>query len=230
MALEDLEDLQVRNLVRNRRLATAISDGGWSRLRRWVEDYGTLHHVPVVAAPPEYTSQDGSGILPDGSPCPARVRKSLSVRMHVCPHCGLILDRDHHAALMILQRGLALAREHGFWPQETAELTELTELRGSVGHKGTERLGTAGLLRRGESPSVAPAGGSRNLWHSCRSVSIFWLCHKQPYLARILTESPAFRQGDESQTTDGWRMFCLHVPPACSARMRCFSPVDKNAP
>jgi IS605 OrfB family transposase len=104
-----LEDLQVRNLVRNRHLAKAISDVGWSRFRRWVEYYGRLHGIPVLAVPPQYTSQDCSG-------CGKRVRKSLSMRTHVCPHCGLILDRDHNAARMILERGLALAQEEGRWP------------------------------------------------------------------------------------------------------------------
>jgi putative transposase len=37
-----LEDLKVRNLVRNRRLAKAISDVGWARLRWWVEYCGVL--------------------------------------------------------------------------------------------------------------------------------------------------------------------------------------------
>jgi putative transposase len=101
-----LEDLQVRNLVRNRRLAKAISDVGWSRLRRWVEYYGRLHGVPVVAAPPAYTSQDCSGVLPDGTPCTARIRKSLSMRTHICPRCGLMLDRDENAAVNILARGV----------------------------------------------------------------------------------------------------------------------------
>ena len=148
-----LEDLQVRNLVRNRRLAEAISDAGWSRLRWWVEYYGRLQGVSVVAVPPQHTSQDCSG-------CGRRVRKSLSVRTHVCPHCGLILDRDHNAAMMILQRGLEVARADGRWPHEAHGTSGRT---GTVGHTGTERLGTAGLLRQGASPSVAPAGGSKNL-------------------------------------------------------------------
>jgi hypothetical protein len=71
-----------------------------------------------------------------------------------------MLDRDENAALNILARGVALAREQGRWPQEVGEPTDL---RDTVGQTGTERLGTAGLLRRGESPAVAPAGGSRNL-------------------------------------------------------------------
>jgi putative transposase len=129
-----LEDLKVRNLVRNRRLAKAISDVGWSRLRRWVKHYFQLQGVLVMAIPPEYTSQDGSGVLPDGSPCPARIRTSLSMRAHLCPRCGLILDRDENAALNILARGLALTRERRRWPQDMGEPTEPT---GTVGHTGT---------------------------------------------------------------------------------------------
>jgi putative transposase len=129
-----LEDLPVRNLVRNRRLSKAISDVGWSRLRRWVEYYGRLQEIPVIAVPPEYTSQDCSGVLPDGTPCPERIQKSLSVRTHVCPRCGLILDRDHNAALMILQRGLELAQADGRWPRLTSETSETS---GTVGHTAT---------------------------------------------------------------------------------------------
>jgi putative transposase len=132
-----LEDLQVRNLVRNRRLAKAISDVGWSRLRRWVEYYGRLHNVPVVAVPPAFTSQDCSGVLPNGKPCPARIRKSLSMRTHICPRCGLILDRDENAAVNILAHGLALAREQGHWAQEAGEPPEPTEPKGTVGHTET---------------------------------------------------------------------------------------------
>jgi putative transposase len=126
-----LEDLPVRNLVRNRHLAKAISDAGWSRLRWWVEYYGRLQGIAVVAVPPAYTSQDCSGVLPDGSPCPQRIQKALSVRTHVCPRCGLILDRGHNAAAVILQRGLALARADGRWPRLPNETS------GSVGHTGT---------------------------------------------------------------------------------------------
>ena len=119
-----LEDLTVRNLVRNRRSAKAISDVSWSRLGWWVEYYGRLHEIPVVAVPPEYTSQDSSGILPDGTLCRERIHKSLSMRTHICPRCGLILDRDHNAAAVILHRGLALARAEGRWPPEPSGRTK----------------------------------------------------------------------------------------------------------
>src|SRR5262249_37520583 len=87
-----LEALQIRNLVRNRPLASAISDASGARFRHWVEYDGRVQAVPVIAVPPHYTTQACSG-------CGELVRKSLSVRTHVCPHCGLILDRDHHAAV-----------------------------------------------------------------------------------------------------------------------------------
>jgi putative transposase len=46
-------------------------------------------------------------VLPDGSRCTQRVAKSLSVRTHVCPSCGLVLDRDLNAALNMLRAGQA---------------------------------------------------------------------------------------------------------------------------
>ncbi len=38
--------------------------------------------------------------------CGNHVKKSLSVRTHICPKCGLVMDRDENAALNILHRGL----------------------------------------------------------------------------------------------------------------------------
>jgi len=52
-------------------------------------------------------------VLPDGSRCVQRVAKSLSVRTHSCPSCGLVLDRDLNAALNILRAGQA--RQAPMW-------------------------------------------------------------------------------------------------------------------
>lgn len=93
------EDLKIRNLVTNRCLAKSISDAAWGRFRWWLEYYGTVHDIPVLVVEPAFTSQDCSG-------CGARVKKSLSVRTHVCPGCGLVLDRDHNAARNILAKAL----------------------------------------------------------------------------------------------------------------------------
>ena len=95
-----LEDLQVRNMVRNPHLAKSISDAGWAAFRTILTSKAAYAGKWVVAVPAQYTSQDCSG-------CGERVPKSLSVRTHVCPSCGLVIDRDENAALNILRAGQA---------------------------------------------------------------------------------------------------------------------------
>jgi putative transposase len=92
------ENLQVRNMVKNHHLAKSISDASWSQFTQWVDYFGKLHRIQVIAVPPQYTSQDCPG-------CNARVKKALSTRTHQCA-CGLRLHRDHAAAINILNNGL----------------------------------------------------------------------------------------------------------------------------
>jgi len=80
----------------------------------------------VIAVPPKYTTQkcSGRGTL---------VRKSLSLRTHSCPTCGLVLDRDQNAAVGIREAGLAQATRQGVWDPTR----ECVLQRGTVGHTGT---------------------------------------------------------------------------------------------
>jgi putative transposase len=96
-----LEDLQVANMGRNRHLAKSISDAGWAQFRAILTYKAACAGKRVAAVPAQYTSQDCSG-------CGERVKKSLSVRTHVCPSCGLVLDRDENAAINIQWAGQAL--------------------------------------------------------------------------------------------------------------------------
>lgn len=66
------EDLQIRTMVKNRKVAKSIHDAGWGRLLQWVRYYGGLHGISVVAVPPQYTSQECSA-------CGTLVKKTLSV-------------------------------------------------------------------------------------------------------------------------------------------------------
>jgi putative transposase len=93
------EDLKIRNLVKNRRLAKSIHDAGWGTFLRWVKAYALMHDIPLIAVAPNYTSQVCSQ-------CGTLVKKTLSVRTHICTGCGVVLDRDHNAALNILQKAL----------------------------------------------------------------------------------------------------------------------------
>ena len=99
------EDLNVRNLVRNRRLSKSISDAGWSLFRKWVEYFGWKFGKITIAVSPHYTSQD----------CPAcgeRIKKSLSNRTHICK-CGYVEDRDIAASVNILKKGLSTEGHSG---------------------------------------------------------------------------------------------------------------------
>lgn len=125
------EDLQVRNMVKNRRLAKSISDAAWTTFRQWLEYFGKVFGVVTVAVPPHYTSADCSH-------CGKSVKKSLSQRTHRCPHCGFILDRDWNAAINILEKALR-----------------------TVGHTGTNASGDIDLYLGEETPLSKPSRGKR---------------------------------------------------------------------
>ena len=82
-------------------LNKSIQDAGWGRFLSLLAYKAACAGKRVEAVPPVYTSQDCSG-------CGERVPKSLSVRTHICPSCGLILDRDENAARNIQWRGQRL--------------------------------------------------------------------------------------------------------------------------
>ncbi len=95
------EDLNVKGMVKNQRLAKSINDVAWSTFRRWLEYFAAKFGTTVVAVNPKMTSQKCSD-------CGTVVKKSLSTRTHKC-NCGSYLHRDVNAAINILN--LAKARD-----------------------------------------------------------------------------------------------------------------------
>jgi len=95
------EDLQVRNMVKNHKLAKSISDAAWSQFAQSLEYFGKVYDRTVIAVAPQYTSFDCST-------CGNTVLKTLSTRIHICD-CGAVLDRDRNAAKNILAKGLKQA-------------------------------------------------------------------------------------------------------------------------
>ena len=100
------EDLNVQGMVRNRHLAKSISDAGWSTFRNWLEYFGIKYGKVTVAVPPHYTSQNCFN-------CGHTVKKTLSTRTHICPHCKYVEDRDINASINILKLGLRTAGHTG---------------------------------------------------------------------------------------------------------------------
>ncbi len=91
-----IENLKVCNMVKNHKLAKSINDASWYAFREWLQYFGTIYGVPVIAVEPKYTSQNCSN-------CDEKVVKALSTRTHKCHHCGYVADRDENAAINILK-------------------------------------------------------------------------------------------------------------------------------
>jgi putative transposase len=96
---------RISNLVKNHCLAKSISDASWYQFRVFLEYFGRVFGRITIAVNPAYTSQECSN-------CGEIVKKSLSTRTHVCK-CGCELDRDHNAAINILNRGINTAGHVG---------------------------------------------------------------------------------------------------------------------
>lgn len=91
-----VEDLAIKNMVKNRCLSKSISDAGWGKFSQYMEYKCLKYGKTFVKVPPGGTSQT--------CVCGTHVPKDLSVRVHKCPKCGLTADRDVVSAMVILQR------------------------------------------------------------------------------------------------------------------------------
>jgi putative transposase len=97
------EDLNVSGMLRNRRLAKAISDCGWGEFRRQLEYKAARAGRRLLVIDRFY---------PSSKTCSAcgHLLKELSLRTRTwqCPSCGTRHDRDINAAKNILAAGLAV--------------------------------------------------------------------------------------------------------------------------
>jgi putative transposase len=93
------ENLKVKNMLKNHHLAKSISDVSWSKLTNFVSYKAEEAGRRVEFVNPKNTSQECSN-------CGGIVKKSLAQRVHRCPFCGLVMDRDENAAINILKKGL----------------------------------------------------------------------------------------------------------------------------
>ncbi|HPJ30678.1 MAG TPA: transposase [Methanothrix sp.] len=97
------EDLNIKNMLQNHHLAKSISDAAWRMLVTTTQNKAVEAGSVVVLVDPRNTSQMCSR-------CGLKVPKSLSDRVHECPQCGLVMDRDENAAINILRLGLQSLR------------------------------------------------------------------------------------------------------------------------
>jgi putative transposase len=91
------ENLRISNMMKNHRLAKSIADASWGQLRVFTS-------YKAEEAGKRVETVDSYGTTRDCSMCEFHVSKMLSERIHKCPNCGLILDRDWNAARNVLNR------------------------------------------------------------------------------------------------------------------------------
>jgi putative transposase len=92
-----IENLAVKNMVKNRRLARSIHDAGWGNLRRMIEYKAKARGCTVVIAPRFYPSSKMCS-------CCKTINKTLKLsdRIFHCNSCGYEQDRDINAAINLL--------------------------------------------------------------------------------------------------------------------------------
>ena len=99
-----IEDLQVKNMIRNHKLAQAIGSVSWSEFFRMLEYKGKWYGTTIVRVPTFYPSSQECHVCGYKN---IQV-KNLSVRKWECPKCHTYHDRDMNAGMNILNKGLSM--------------------------------------------------------------------------------------------------------------------------
>ena len=120
-----LEDLKVKDMEQNNKLARNISDASWSRLVSMLIYKANWYGRTIVKVPSDYPSSQLC------STCGYKnsITKSLNIRKWVCLECGTVHDRDINAARNILSKGTTILTKDGTHPDSLFMLDPLGSSR-----------------------------------------------------------------------------------------------------
>lgn len=94
-----IENLSIKNLMKNSKLAKSIADVSWSEFRRLLEYKALWYDRDIIIAPSNYPSSQLCSHCGNKS----SQTKNLKCRTYICPVCGLVIDRDYNASLNLLK-------------------------------------------------------------------------------------------------------------------------------
>ena len=120
-----IEDLKVKDMMNDSKLARNISDVSWSRLVSMLIYKANWYGRKVIKIPFTYPSSQLCSICGYKNP----LIKDLKIRKWTCPECGIIHDRDINAARNILSKGIEILTKDGTHPDSLFMLGSLESSR-----------------------------------------------------------------------------------------------------
>lgn len=99
-----IEELKVKNMMRNHRLAQHISSASWSKFFDMLVYKSVWYGNNVIKVPAMYPSSQTCSCCGHKNP----LVKNLSIRVWECPNCHTVHNRDTNASINILNKGLQM--------------------------------------------------------------------------------------------------------------------------
>jgi putative transposase len=118
VCVEDLNIKYLKEKGKSRGLRRSIHDASWGRFFSYLAYKAESAGTNFIQVDPRDTTQMCSN-------CGSIVKKTLSVRVHECPYCGFVADRDYNAAVNIHRVGM----EQPFEPVEIIPLHHITVMQ-----------------------------------------------------------------------------------------------------
>ena len=99
-----IEDLNVKGMIRNHKLAMSIASASWSKFFTMLEYKATWYGNNIIKVPAMYPSSQTCSCCGYKNP----LIKNLSIREWKCPNCHTKHNRDTNASINILNKGLSV--------------------------------------------------------------------------------------------------------------------------